>query len=347
MKLTIEAVAKVVAATALAGIAKWKLGPLTEAKHSLPAQAPRREDRQRSMLHHWALQKQSSFVNAEGLLIHTKSFFPPTGCGVRGIAFLVHGYMEHAGRYAHVVEALRKELGLIVHTLDLQGHGRSEGDRVHVRKFDCYVDDLLQFARSRQPPPDPTMKRFLIAHSMGGLIATGAVTRAPKLFDGLVLSGAWLDLDDKTKRERPFSFPLLRVISRVFPKLVISPGLPSEYISSDPAIVRHFLNDPLVSSNVGVRARLIVTVADFQDRLRAQKYSKIQIPLLILHGEADKMTNPKGSRDLWTMCPSSDKTLQILEGHQHEVFNEPFGASSSDGQNRSIEIMNKWIRSRL
>jgi len=281
------------------------------------------------------------------LLIYTRSYFPPQSSKVRGSAFLVHGFMEHAGRYAHVIEGLRKELGLVVHTFDLQGHGRSEGDRAYVRDFDCYVDDLLQFAHSRNPSPRSNMKRFLIAHSMGGLVAMGAVSRAPELFDGLVLSGAWLDLDEKTKRERPFSFPMLRVISRMFPKLVISPGLPAECISSDPEIVKHYLKDPLVSASVGVRARLIITVSNFQDLLRAQKYSKIQIPLLILHGEADEMTNPKGSKHLWAMCPSKDKTLKILKGHRHELFNEPFEASGADGKNRSIKIMNEWIRSRL
>mmetsp|Transcript_32441 Transcript_32441/g.60340 ORF Transcript_32441/g.60340 Transcript_32441/m.60340 type:complete len:348 (-) Transcript_32441:146-1189(-) len=347
MAATAATAAKVAAALAIAGFIKKKLGPYTEEKHALPSRANAdekvRKAHEQDVAGHWALRKQRFFKNKEGLLIHTRTYKPPRKTRVRGVAFLVHGFMEHSGRYAHVIESLNKT-GLVVHTFDHQGHGQSQGDRAHVREFQCYVDDLLQVVRSLSAER-PRLKRFLIAHSMGGLVATGAASLAPELFDGLVLCGPWLDLDDHTKRQRPFLFPLLRVIDRVLPKLVVSPGIAAEYISSDPVVVAHYLNDPLNCAATGVRARLLISVVEYQDKLRKDKYSKVSMPLLVMHGTADKLTNPQGSKDLCAMCPSADKTLKLLPKYAHEVLNEPH--RDAKGSNPAISIMNSWIRSRL
>jgi len=339
--------AKAAAALAIAGFVAKKIGPYAEEKHVLPSRASTdkkvRGAHEQGISEHWALKKQRFFKNKEGLLIHTRTYKPPRKSRVRGVAFLIHGFMEHSGRYAHVIESLNNT-GLIVHTLDHQGHGQSQGERAHVRHFQSYVDDLLQLVRSLSSER-PNLKRFLIAHSMGGLVATGAASLAPELFDGLVLCGPWLDLDDETKRQRPFLFPLLRIVNRILPKLVISPGIPAENICSDPRIVAQYLDDPLNCADTGVRARLLVSVVDYQDKLRSDKYVKISMPLLVMHGTADKLTNPQGSKDLYSMCPSVDKTLKLFPDYSHELLNEP--PEDHKQGNLPIALVNSWIRSRL
>ena len=62
------------------------------------------------------------------------------------VVVIVHGYAEHSGRYQHVGEALVAR-GYAVETLDLRGHGRSEGNRSIVRSFDQFLDN-------RQPLSD-------------------------------------------------------------------------------------------------------------------------------------------------------------------------------------------------
>src|SRR6476620_5937712 len=57
---------------------------------------------------------------------------------------VVHGYAEHSGRYAHVAAALN-ERGYDVWALDHRGHGRSEGVRAYVERFQMFVDDLAAF----------------------------------------------------------------------------------------------------------------------------------------------------------------------------------------------------------
>ena len=49
------------------------------------------------------------------------------------------------------------------------------------------------------------------------------------------------------------------------------------------------------------------------------------MPLLALHGTADKLTAPSGSRALIETIPSRDKTLRIYDGYFHDLLHEPNG----------------------
>jgi alpha-beta hydrolase superfamily lysophospholipase len=49
----------------------------------------------------------------------------------------------------------------------------------------------------------------------------------------------------------------------------------------------------------------------------------IRLPMLMLHGDADVLTSPDGSRYLHHHISSTDKTLIIYPGLYHEILNEP------------------------
>jgi acylglycerol lipase len=46
------------------------------------------------------------------------------------------------------------------------------------------------------------------------------------------------------------------------------------------------------------------------------------MPLLILHGTADKATGPGGSQFFYDAAGSTDKTLKLYEGHVHDLLND-------------------------
>ena len=48
-----------------------------------------------------------------------------------------------------------------------------------------------------------------------------------------------------------------------------------------------------------------------------------RLPLLIVHGSADRLTNPEGSKQLYARAGSTDKTFKLYDGLYHEVLNEP------------------------
>ena len=49
----------------------------------------------------------------------------------------------------------------------------------------------------------------------------------------------------------------------------------------------------------------------------------ITLPMLMLHGDADVLTSPDGSRYLHQHISSTDKTLTMYPGLYHEILNEP------------------------
>jgi len=259
------------------------------------------------------------FVNKQGMRIATRYWEPAaaTGC----LAVVVHGFGEHAERYAELARALAKS-GFVVAALDHQGHGRSEGDRTYVEKFQDYVDDLLQFVEDvclKRKFPGIVQKVVLIGHSMGGLIATTAVVRRQELFHALVLSGPALDVKPQDK-----SFVAVlaaKILSAWLPKLQVA-HLPVSGISRDRQILHRFLNDPLVYKG-GMRARWVEQALKTQDFV-FERTASVTLPLLVFHGSSDQLVPLCASQRLVAHAGSTDKTLHVLPGGYHEIlFEQP------------------------
>ena len=71
---------------------------------------------------------------------------------------LLHGYGEHAGRYAEMAEGFNAK-GISVIAVDLRGHGKSAGLRGHVDRFsDYYLDAKSQCAGGRGSCPDSNIR---------------------------------------------------------------------------------------------------------------------------------------------------------------------------------------------
>ena len=62
------------------------------------------------------------------------------------VLVIVHGLGEHSGRYQSVVETFTQE-GFSVYGYDHRGHGRSGGQRGHIRRFSELTDDLKHFLK--------------------------------------------------------------------------------------------------------------------------------------------------------------------------------------------------------
>lgn len=249
------------------------------------------------------------------------------------VVLLSHGYGEHLGRYAHVIEALVGG-GYAVAGLDHRGHGESAGRRTGVTRFDDYVEDLhllVEWVRDRYP----VLPRFMLGHSMGGLIATRYALRHQADLAGLILSGAALQIGDNVS-------PLLKrvggLIAAVAPHLPVVPSRGSGILSSDPQVERRFAADPLCyQGRLRARTGHQMLLASLDARARAET---LTLPLLVMHGADDTLTNPTGSQFLHDHACSADKTLKLWPGLRHEIFNEP-------QRDDVIAFMLTWIDARV
>jgi len=231
------------------------------------------------------------------------------------VLLVVHGLAEHSGRYGNVVDYFVPR-GYAVYALDHRGHGRSEGARVYVERFTDYLDDLKTFfdmVRGWQPG----RKIFMVGHSMGGTIGLAYATRYQDELDGLILSAAGVRPGESVS---PLLITVGKLCSTLLPKMGMI-VLDASAISRNPAVVAAYDNDPLVyRGKVTARlgAELISTMQAFPEQV-----SGLRLPILIMHGTADRLVDPQGSPWLYEAVGSTDKTLKLYEGCYHEIFNEP------------------------
>lgn len=253
------------------------------------------------------------FAGLGGINVFCQSCHPEGG--PRAVLLIVHGLAEHSGRYQHVAEHLAG-LGYAVYALDHRGHGQSGGVRSDVIRFEDYLADLKTFLDAVKGR-EPGRQVFLIGHSMGGAIVTLFAARYGGDFDGLITSGASVQVGGNVS---PLLVGLSKIIAALAPRLPTVP-LDAEAVSRDPEVVARYRSDPL--NYLGkVRARMGAQLLRAA-RLIAAELPHITLPVLILHGTADRLTDPAGSQMIYDGVSSADKTLKFYDGLYHEIFNEP------------------------
>jgi alpha-beta hydrolase superfamily lysophospholipase len=272
------------------------------------------------------------FTGCKGLDLYYQCWLPEAD--PRAILLVVHGWAEHSGRYVNLVNHFVPQ-GFAICALDQRGHGKSEGMRGYVERFSDYLDDLEKFIQIvKNEYADRNI--FLVGHSMGATVATAYTTTGTNQQDlaGLILSGVGIKPGQSLSSAL---IPLARLISVVTPKMGVM-VLEAPAISQDKAVVDAYINDPLVYlGKITCRfgAEMLATL-----RKLPSEIPQINLPILIMHGTADRLCNPEGSQILYDNVGSNDRTLKLYDGFYHEIFNEP-------GHKQVLDDTEEWIAARI
>jgi acylglycerol lipase len=254
--------------------------------------------------------KESSFESVGGVQIFTRSWQPAGN--PRGVMILIHGFNAHSAYMTWPAEQFAAR-GLACYALDLRGRGKSEGERFYVEKFSDWladVDGLVRIARSE----NPRLPLFVLGHSAGGVIAASYVFEHQNEIAGLISESFAYDVGVKD-----VAALLLKGIGHLAPHLHVY-TLKNEVFSRDPEAVARMNADPLIEKE-SQPAETSAEMLRAADRL-TENFPRFTVPLLILHGTADKATRPAGSQRFYEMAGSRDKTLKLYEGHFHDLLND-------------------------
>jgi len=233
----------------------------------------------------------------------------------KAVLLVAHGLAEHSGRYRNLVDYFVPK-DYAIWALDFRGHGKSEGMRSYIERFDEYLTDLKSlFDTVRKENGDK--KIFLVGHSMGSTVAVPYVIEHQKDLAGLIVSGSSLT---RSSTVSPVLIALAGVISAILPKMGVT-ILDASTISKDQAVVDAYVNDPLVFRGK-IPARTGAEMVRMWRELPEQM-PRIELPILIMHGSSDRLSDPVGSRLLYEKVSSKDKTIKMYDGLYHEIFNEP------------------------
>ncbi len=253
-------------------------------------------------------ESQGTFEGFGGLPLFYRTWRPPTP---RAALVLVHGLGDHSGLYPLLVEHTTG-WGAAVYAFDLRGNGRSPGRRAYIGSWREFREDLAAFVRLVRGR-EPELPLFLLGNSLGGLIVLDYALEQPPEVRGVIAASTPLG---------PLGVPrlrlwLARVASRVWPGFTLETGMDLAGLSRDPKAVEEVLRDPLFHRKG--TARLATEVLATIDRVRREA-PRFPLPVLLLHGGADRMVPPAGTRELFQRLGTPDKEYREYPGAYHALF---------------------------
>jgi alpha-beta hydrolase superfamily lysophospholipase len=272
---------------------------------------------------------EGSFSGVDGVKIFTREWQPAAG-NAHGVVVISHGLNAHSGLYEWAAQQFISH-GLAVYALDHRGRGRSEGERFFVKKFTDWTQDLATFVdivKAREPG----LPVFLLGHSAGGVIACAYALDHQDQLAGLICEDFAYQVPVPD-----IAVMILKGLSRVAPHARVY-KLKNELFSRDPAVVAAMNADPLIA-NEAQPSETMAELARADERLK-KSVQQFTLPLLILHGTADKVTKPSGSQEFYEKASSRDKTLKLYEGHFHDLL-------ADVGKQQVMADIQTWIDAHL
>ena len=156
---------------------------------------------------------------------------------------------------------------------------------------------------------------FLYGHSMGGNVVLSYVMSRPEKLRGAVVTSPFLRLSFDPPA---WKLALGRALSKLFPSLTLANEIDASAISRDEDEVKAYLNDPLIHDRVS--PAYSIAFMERGQRL-VEQAAKIRVPVLLLHGSADRLTDPGASRELAEKAGSLVEYLEI-DGGYHELHHD-------------------------
>lgn len=247
----------------------------------------------------------------------------------KGIVVLVHGLNSHSGYFQNLALRLISN-DLEVYAMDLRGRGHSDGKRFYIADYRDIIADINELLRiaSAQPP----LPIFLFGHSAGSVFASVYAILYQDKLQGLISESIAFRLPAPR-----LALESIKALALLIPyaRLV---KLKNADFSRDNSVVNAMKNDPLLA-NEKQPAKTMQQLLRASDLLQ-KDMSRITLPLLIMHGKADRATKPEGSEYLMQHVSSIDRELKLYEGHYHDLLND------LDNEVVLQDIVN-WLNQRL
>lgn len=258
------------------------------------------------------------FIDAHGIAI-VYDIHPADGVP-RGVVQLLHGVGEHAGRYGALIDALTAD-GFIVYADDHRGHGRT-GMRQHagdatrlgrlgpggLRATVAACRQFTELIRGRHPD----LPLVLLGHSWGSFLAQKLLNADPHAYDAVVLSGSsllWPGALNAAPLNKRWAGPDASGV---------------EWLSTDAAVGRAFLDDPLTT--VTPLPTLFGPVDTVRLIGKPKRHLGVDVPVLLMVGRDDPVGGPRSVHRLAdayrTRSGLTDVTTLVYPDARHEIFNE-------------------------
>jgi acylglycerol lipase len=275
---------------------------------------------------------ESRFLTAsDGVNLHYLRWSSGRSPPWAAIIFL-HGIASHAGWFGETATDLNSQ-DVAVYGPDRRGSGRSGGPRGHLERYGRALDDVEEMVRlvSSEHRTTPV---YLAASSWAAKLAVVYAAQRPASLSGLLLLGPGL-------LPRVNLSPARQVLVVVGHLVAPTARLP---IPLTPEL--YTTNPPYVDFVRGDRLRLLEATTRFfwetarLDRQRRRASAHLDLPLLVLQGEDDKMMDVSKTRRWFSRLGVEDKTYLAYPGAGHTLDFEP-------DRGRYLADMLGWLSARV
>jgi len=275
--------------------------------------------------------RDGTFAGVGGLPLYYQAWMPPDSQRKKAVLINLHGLGDHSGLYPTLASYFPAR-GVALYAYDMRGNGRSPGQRAYLRGWHEYRGDLHAFLE-RVRKWEGNLPLFLLGNSLGGLVVLDYALHYPAGLSGVITAAPPLG----EVGVPPFLMALGRIMSCLWPRFSLEVGMDLSGLARDPAVVDTILADPLFHRRGTARLSTEVTAAIRRVQARAETLS---VPLLILHGSADRMVPPEGSRDFFSRVHHTDRELREYPGAYHVLF-------ADVGHEEVLKDVERWLDSRI
>lgn len=255
--------------------------------------------------------QEAMLLVAEGITLRLRVVEMPEE-EVEAEVVLTHGFGEHSRRYEHVAAAFAG-CGIRTWTYDLRGHGRSGGRRGDASTYDLFLDDLAKVVERASGTGRPC---FLLGHSFGGQITLRYLQERKPEVRGAVICSPWLKLAFDPPWWR---IALARMAFRVCPGWTQNTPAQMAHLSRDQEYLLSMPDLDLMHRLLSPRLYFAMEAAG---RKALEEAGALHVPLLLIHGEADRVTCALATQELYERAMSTDKTLLLYPEARHETHND-------------------------
>ena len=232
----------------------------------------------------------------------------------KAAVLLVHGMGEYGSRYERVVIPRLLEHRLCVITYDQFGHGSKPGKKGHHPGYEYLLESIDRcLDKSKQTFGD--LPVVLYGHSMGGNVSLNYILDRPKKITGAVISSPFLRLSFEPPA---WKLALGRILGKILPSVTLANEIDAGAISQIPEEVEAYLKDPLIHDRVSPAYSIAFLEKGKQVIERAREVS---IPVLLLHGTADQLTDHRASEELARKAADHVEYFEV-EGGYHELHHD-------------------------
>lgn len=210
----------------------------------------------------------------------------------RGLVIISHGFGEHSGSYAELLEHLTGG-GYAAVIFDQRGHGEMDEPDAKKRAkrlgivphYQQLLDDIGSVAEKMQER-FPTLPLALYGHSMGGHLAINYLLRTAKHpFSCVILESPWLGLH---KPVSPLLSGLARLLGGISPQIAIINRLNHADITSEPKSLDSLRRDRLYHNRISMR---LFAGIDAGCRYALANAERLFLPTYLAYAEQERIVS--------------------------------------------------------